>query len=181
MKYVLGVFLSLSLIFLSMFGVSVIYGTIFPLKYEEEIAYASECYGVDPIYIASVINCESGFNKNAESNKGAKGLMQLMPSTAKYLAEKLNYGDYDLNDIDDNINLGTYYLSILKDKFKDDDLMLCAYNAGPTNVLNWLNNKEYSKDGKTLQKIPFKETENYLKKCHKAINYYNHKREYFNI
>lgn len=181
MKYFLPIFFSLSFVFLLMFGISCVYGIMFPLRYEEEISYASETYYVDPVFVASVINSESGFNKDVVSSKGAVGLMQLMPSTAEYLAEKLNYGEYDLKLPEDNINLGTYYLSILLEEFKDETLALCSYNAGPTNVHKWLNNEEYSKDGETLDVIPFNETKNYVDKCQKAMKYYKHKRNYFAI
>lgn len=179
MKYFLPIFFSITFIFLFMFGISCFYGMIFPLKYQEEITMASETFEVDPVLIASVIKSESGFDKNALSSKGAVGLMQLLPTTADYLSKKLNYGEYDLNDISDNINLGTYYLSLLTQEFQDETLVLCAYNAGPSNVKNWLKTEEYSTDGKTLKVIPFKETKNYVKKCEQAKKYYNTKRTYF--
>ena len=179
MKFGLCIFLSLSFVFLCTFGVSCVYGYFFPLKYEEEIASASETFDVDPVLVASIINSESGFNSKSVSKKGAIGLMQLMPSTAEYLAEKLNYGEYDLYNVKDNITLGTYYLSILSDSFNDNVLVLCSYNAGPGNVSKWL--QEYSSDGETLDKIPFKETENYVKKCQRAMKYYAGKRSYFKV
>ena len=179
MKYFLPIFFSLTFVFLFMFGISCVYGIIFPLKYQEEIAVSSENFGVDPVLVASVIKSESGFNKDVVSSKGAVGLMQLLPTTAEYLAKKLNYGEYDLYDVSDNINLGTYYLSLLLDEFADEENALCPYNAGPTNVKNWLNNEEYSSDGKTLKIIPFKETENYVNKCEQAKKYYKTKRSYF--
>ncbi len=179
MKYFLPIFFSLSFVFLLMFGISCVYGIIFPLKYQQEIAIASESYEVDPILIASVIKSESGFDANAVSSKGAVGLMQLLPTTAEYLAKKMNYGDYDLYDISDNINLGSYYLSLLIDEFGDERLALCAYNAGPGNVKSWLSDSKYSSDGENLEVIPFSETENYVKKCEQAKKYYNSKRSYF--
>ena len=177
MKFVLCIFLSFSFVFLCAFGVSCVYGYFFPLKYEEEIASASQDFDVDPVLVASIISSESGFNSKSVSKKGAIGLMQLMPSTAEYLAEKLNYGEYDLYNVKDNITLGTYYLSILSDSFNDNVLVLCSYNAGPGNVARWL--QEYSSDGENLEKIPFKETENYVKKCQRAMKYYDSKRNYF--
>lgn len=178
MKYFLAIFLSASFIFLMMFSVSIVYGMVFPLKYVKEISLASEVYDVDPVLIASVIKSESGFKEDAISKKGAVGLMQLMPSTAEYLAEKISYGDFDLKNAVDNINLGTYYLSLLKDEFKDEKLVLCAYNAGPTNVRKWFSDDELTENGR-LEKIPFKETENYVKKCMQAKKIYNTKRSYF--
>ncbi len=179
MRYFLPIFFSLSFVFLLMFGISCVYGILFPLKFQEEIVSASETFNVDPVLIASVINSESGFNQNAVSSKGAVGLMQLMPSTAEFLAEKLGYGEYDLTSASDNINLGTYYLSILLEEFGDETLALCAYNAGPGNVRSWLQNSQYSTDGENLLVIPFKETQNYIKKCERAKKYYEYKRSYF--
>ncbi len=180
MKYFLPIFFSFSFIFLFMFGISCFYGIIFPLKYNEEIAVASENFEVDPVLVASVIKCESGFQSDVVSNKGAVGLMQILPSTAEYLAKKLNYGDYDLKNPADNINLGSFYLSLLLEDFCDEELALCAYNAGPQKVKNWLSDTKYSSNGK-LTKIPYKETEEYLKKCEQAKKYYNTKRSYIEI
>lgn len=181
MKYVMALFLTFSFLFLAMFGISCVYGYIFPLKYENEIAVASEAFDVDPVLIASVIKCESGYNHEAVSMKGAEGLMQLLPSTAEYLAKKLKYGDYDLKNPEDNIMLGTYYLSLLSEQFNDEKLALCAYNAGPGNVQKWLNDKENLDENGELENIPFDETCNYLKKCKQAKKYYNYKRNYYKI
>ena len=177
----MALFLTFSFLFLAMFGISCVYGYIFPLKYENEIAVASEAFDVDPVLIASVIKCESGYNHEAISMKGAEGLMQLLPSTAEYLAKKLKYGDYDLKNPEDNIMLGTYYLSLLSEQFNDEKLALCAYNAGPGNVQKWLNDKENLDENGELENIPFDETCNYLKKCKQAKKYYNYKRNYYKI
>ena len=177
----MALFLTFSFLFLAMFGISCVYGYIFPLKYENEIAVASEAFDVDPVLIASVIKCESGYNHEAVSMKGAEGLMQLLPSTAEYLAKKLKYGDYDLKNPEDNIMLGTYYLSLLSEQFNDEKLALCAYNAGPGNVQKWLNDKENLDENGELENIPFDETCNYLKKCKQAKKYYNYKRNYYKI
>ncbi len=181
MKYVMALFLTFSFLFLAMFGISCVYGYIFPLKYEKEIAVASEAFDVDPVLIASVIKCESGYNHEAVSMKGAEGLMQLLPSTAEYLAKKLKYGDYDLKNPEDNIMLGTYYLSLLSEQFNDEKLALCAYNAGPGNVQKWLNDEENLDENGELENIPFDETRIYLKKCEQAKKYYNYKRNYYKI
>ena len=90
--------------------------------------------------------------------------MQLMPSTAQYLANKLNLEYSDIYDIDTNIHLGCYYLSLLIDKYQDVDVALCAYNAGPKTVDMWLKNANYSQNSKTLNVIPYPETRNYLRK-----------------
>ena len=148
------------------------------MKYKNEIIEISNEYGVDSALIASIANVESGFRENAKSNKGAVGVMQLRPSTAKWMADK-NKIDYDENRLGEgeyNIRIGALYLSYLLKQFGDKTLAICAYNAGPGNVSAWLKNGDNSKDGKRLDKIPFKETERYLNKVNK--NYYYYKNRY---
>lgn len=181
MKYVMAIFFTFSFLFLAMYGVSAVYGYLFPLRYVDEIATAATTFEVDPTLVASVINSESGYDHEAVSLKGAEGLMQILPSTAEYLAKKLKYGEYDLKNPEDNIMLGTYYLSTLIDQFKDEDLALCAYNAGPGNVQKWLASEEYVDEEGKLTTIPFEETRNYLKKCERAKVYYNYRRGYFEM
>ena len=74
-----------------------------------------------------------------------------------------------------NIKYGCFYLRYLIDKFSDLDAVICAYNAGQGNVKSWLENNEYSSDGKTLKKIPFQETENYLNRVRKSYFYYKNR------
>ena len=178
MKYAMSIFLICSFLFLALFGASAIYGYIFPLRYQTEIAVASETFEVDPVLVASVIKSESNFQKDVVSVKGAEGLMQILPSTAEYLAKKLKYGEYDLKKAEDNIMLGTYYLSLLFDDFGDEKLVLCAYNAGPANVRKWLDNEKNLDKNGALKNIPFSETATYYKKCMQAKKYYNLKRNY---
>lgn len=145
------------------------------MKYDDEIESASEQFGIDRAIIYSVINVESGFSKNAKSSRGAIGLMQVMPSTADEVAKKCNLGEYDLFDESDNITIGTCYLATLLSRFEDLKVALCAYNAGPTKVEKWLHSADFSDDGKILKKIPFPETNNYIKKINKNLKYYSKK------
>lgn len=160
------------------YTVGCVFAYLYPMSYSQEIKTYADKYDVDGAIVASVINTESSFNEYAMSNKGAIGLMQVMPSTAEWIAEKigLDYSEEKLYEIEYNIEIGTYYLSYLTKYFNDEELALCAYNAGQGNVKSWLNNKEYSKDGKTLDKIPYEETKNYLNKVYK--NYYYYKNKY---
>ena len=150
---------------------------MYPLKYKNYIiSYANE-YNVDCALVASMINVESGFDKNAISQKGAKGLMQITDKTAIWLCEKLKegYEPQKLFDAEFNIKLGTYYMSYLLEKFKDTDTALASYNAGEGTVKVWLENKSYSLDGKTLDSIPYKETDEYVKKVHNNLKRYQKK------
>jgi soluble lytic murein transglycosylase-like protein len=97
-----------------------------PLQLSSAIHDAARAHGVDPRLVAAVARRESGFNASIVSNKGACGIMQLMPATAQYL------GVRNVFDARENIFGGTRYLRTLLDTFHGDlDLALAAYNAGP--------------------------------------------------
>ena len=131
-------------------------GLLFPLKYRDKIKKYAHEFGVDEELICAVINCESSFNPLAVSRKGARGLMQLMPSTAKWCAQKLGveYSEEMLFSPDFNILIGSYYLSYLIGKFGNEYYAVCAYNAGEGNVIKWLNENR--------EDIPFEETKGYV-------------------
>ena len=175
MKWILTVFFSVSFVFLLAFGVNCCYGYLFPVRFSQEISSACEKFDVEKALVYSVINIESRFKKDALSNKGAVGLMQVLPSTAEEIARELNFENFDLKNPGDNILIGTYYIGQLTKKFNNLETALCAYNAGPTNVSNWLKDETKSEDGESLKKMPFKETENYIKKFRKNYKYYSHK------
>ncbi len=136
----------------------------YPLDYSEYVeAYASE-FGV-PEYIAySVIKVESGFDKDAVSEKGACGLMQLMPDTYKWLAEVRGEEEKDIFDPKENVKYGIYYLGMLYDRYEDWTLALCAYNAGMGNVDKWLLEEPFE--------IRFIETQYYVNKLEVVIDKY---------
>lgn len=158
-------------IFAFVFLMHSFYARVFPVYYQNEVTFASESCGVDKATIYSIINIESHFNKNALSSKGAVGLMQVLPTTASEVAKKIGMEEFDLTNPKDNILLGTAYYSFLYKKFQDKTAALCAYNAGPSNVNVWL--KKYSADGVKLNKIPFPETENYIKKFEQNYKFYS--------
>jgi len=116
--------------------------------------------------VLSVIKVESNFNADAVSSKNAKGLMQIKDDTFEFVCEKydLDLSGSDIFDAEKNIIVGITYLGYLYEKYKDIDLALCAYNAGEGNIDKWLSDKRYSSDGKELENIPFKETDDYIKK-----------------
>ena len=149
-----------------------------PVKYEEEIEKYSAEYNI-PIYIVyAVIDVESNFEHEATSGK-AYGLMQMTPSTFAWLTSNEHLGENlsvsELFDPDVNIRYGCYYLNYLREKFNNWDTVFAAYNGGEGNVSKWLSDARYSTDGKTLNKIPFKETRDYVKKVNKSKQYYRGK------
>lgn len=149
--------------------------TLYPLKYEELVEKYSKRYDLDPFLVLAVIKVESSFRHNAVSHKNARGLMQITEGTGGWGADKLGLKDYStekLFDPDVNINIGCWYLSSLYDQFGDTDLVLAAYNAGSGNVTKWLGNSELSADGKTLDRIPFRETERYIRKVKNSYTIY---------
>lgn len=175
MKWFFAVFFSSSFVFLAIFGINCLYGVLFPIKFQDEISYASQKYDLEEAVIYSMINIESRFDKNAVSSKGAVGLMQVMPSTAQEVANSMGRSQFDLYYPQDNILIGAKYLVFLLNKFDNLETALAGYNAGPANVSAWLKNSEYSDDEKTLKKIPFEETEKYIQKFKKNYKYYSEK------
>ncbi|MBR4270776.1 MAG: lytic transglycosylase domain-containing protein [Clostridia bacterium] len=136
----------------------------YPFNYKNIITKTAAQNDVSPSLIASVINAESHFKKEAISSVGAMGLMQLMPSTAKFIAQKCNIDYTSLIYPESNISLGTAYIRYLLEKFPDTKTMLCAYNAGEGNVARWLKDSRYSLDQKTLISTPFPATNYYADK-----------------
>ncbi len=117
------------------------------------ILSASSRHQVSPELVKAMVLVESGMNPKARSPKGAMGLMQLMPGTAK------DMGVDDAFDPEENINGGTRYIRKMLDTFPDQRHAIAAYNAGPTNV----------KRHKGVP--PFKETQYYVQK---VLKYYQH-------
>lgn len=142
---------------------------LYPIKYENEVISNARLFGVDSALVFATVNVESRFNKDAVSNRGAKGLMQLTDSTASSIAIKLGVKEYDIFDVNTNLKFGCYYLKYLISKFNNVKTAITAYNAGEGNVSFWLTKKEYSKDGKNLDYIAFPETREYINKIEKSL------------
>jgi soluble lytic murein transglycosylase len=140
--------------------------TVYPIRYSDMVSrYAGR---LEPSLIYAVIHAESKFRPEAVSGKGAVGLMQLTEATAKWMADEMKMDGFEHHRLTEpavNIALGCRYLNWLADYYKNDmNLALCAYNAGPGNVNKWLGDERYSKDGKTLDIIPFPETSQYVQR-----------------
>lgn len=150
---------------------------IYPLKHFDIVKREAAANNIDPYLILSMIKAESGFNKNAVSHKQAKGLMQIVDSTAEDIKERLNIevDNDDLYDEETNIKLGCKYMSYLIDKYDGNYyIAVCAYNAGLGNVDKWIEQGIVPKDLDTHTNItlPFKETTKYLNKVISSYKMY---------
>ncbi len=173
-KIARGILIFVILIILICALIAGVFFYFFPLKYKDEIISTANKFNISPALIAGIINAESGFDERAVSNVGAVGLMQLMPETAEYIASKsgLEYSPEMLYTPEYNILLGVTYISELLSRFNDLDTALCAYNAGPNKVAEWLKNAEYSTDGIHLTSTPYPATNYYLAKIKQNTEIY---------
>ena len=143
---------------------------IYKKDYKEYVQKYAQEYNVDENLIYALIKAESNFNSNAKSSKDAIGLMQLMESTAQDVCKKtdLQISSDELSEKllepDININIGTKYLSILIQKYGNIEIAITAYNAGIGTVDNWIEKGIINSDGSNVENIPYKETNNYVRK-----------------
>ncbi len=138
----------------------------YPLDYADLISRSASQNRLDPALVSAVIFEESGFRSASRSEAGAVGLMQLMPSTATWIAAKTGGVDFAVTDLQDpavNIAYGCWYLRYLIDRYGSPDVALAAYNGGTENVDRWLGDAR--RDGREFSSvvdIPWKETREYV-------------------
>ena len=158
------------LLIVALIAVGIIYASVYlslNKNYEPYIGliekYSKET-GLDEELLAAIIKVESGFNKDAKSNMGAVGLMQLLPETAEWMSDKLDieFEEEDLLDPEKNIKLGSHYFKYLFDMYKSEDLAILAYNGGLGNVNKWLENGTITNSQSSYENIPIYETRTYL-------------------
>ena len=141
---------------------------LYKLEYSEYVYKYAEDNNIDPFLIFSIIKAESNFHRNIESSSGAIGLMQLMESTAVEMANEIGEEvivKEALYNPEMNIKIGTrYYAYLLKHYNGNKQLALAAYNAGMGNVDRWIKEGIIKEDGSDIENIPFKETNNYVRK-----------------
>jgi soluble lytic murein transglycosylase len=136
-----------------------------PLRHEDIIRQQAARKHLDPSLIAAVIYAESKFDAR-DSSTGAKGLMQIQPDTARFIARRSGGTAFtvaDLSDPQTNISYGSYYLRYLLDRYDDNaTLALAAYNGGETNVDDWVRTAGRGRAGFRETDIPFAETRAYV-------------------
>ena len=160
------------LLMIVLIAVGIIFASVyFSLGREHEeyiplIEKYSQEMNLDEELLAAIVKVESNFNKDAESNMGAIGLMQVLPDTAKWVSDRngLEYDETKLKDPETNILLGSYYFKYLFDMFKSEDLAILAYNGGMGNVNKWIDEGTITNDQRSYSKIPVYETKTYLER-----------------
>jgi soluble lytic murein transglycosylase len=153
----------------------------YPQGYWESILTYSKKYGLDPYFVTSIIREESQFHAEALSPAGARGVMQVMPSTGEWVAQAIKMREFDrskLFEYDTSVSIGSWYISYLMKRFKGDPILVAAsYNAGPEAVSGWLGkNGNGAVRDEFVENIPFSETRGYVKKVLRS--YAEYKRIY---
>jgi len=166
---VCGLIILILIVFLIVFK-DKIQRIFYPKSYEEFVSMYSDEYGVDENLIFAVIKAESNFQEDAVSHKDALGLMQIMKETAEDVARKYNIeidfnnSEREILNVQNNIKIGTKYLAVLLEKYKNIEVAVAAYNAGIGTVDNWIEKEIIKSDGSDIENIPYKETNNYVRK-----------------
>ncbi len=150
---------------------------LYPYDYQDTINFYADRYEVDRNLVASVILAESKFRQDATSVHGARGLMQIMPETASWIATQIEDDSFSVDklyNVNMNIKYGTWYLSELQTEFEGNEVLaLAAYNAGRGNVYEWMEKYHWDINFKDYTKIPFPETREYVKRVLENKKHYN--------
>ena len=149
-----------------------------PLRHEDIIRQQAADKDLDPALIAAICYQESKF-QDRTSHAGARGVMQLLPSTADYIARKSGGTQFvqgDLADPQINISYGSWYLRYLLDHYSGNErLAIAAYNAGETNVDRWVEKAGGPGEFTTDEDIPFAETRAYVSSVEEKQDLYRRK------
>ena len=180
MRKKLGSFLLIVFLGVIVFGICNIENIckkyIYPIEYGSYVEKAAYETDVDKYLIYAVIKTESNFNSEATSEVGARGLMQLMEDAFEWVKFRMeDERDISYDDMYNpkyNVEYGSYLIMLLYEEYGDIETAVAAYHSGRGSVNEWLKNKEYSSNGKTLDKIPSNTTAHYVSKVMKAYEAY---------
>ncbi|MCC5662376.1 transglycosylase SLT domain-containing protein [Nostoc sp. CHAB 5784] len=151
----------------------------YPFPYLREIEKWSIERKLNPLLVTALMRQESRFEPKIKSIADATGLMQVLPSTAKWIAPqiKVDFKTINLENPNDNIMLGTWYLGHTHNQYNNNSLLaIASYNAGPGNVSKWLQTQTTQDPDEFVEQIPFDETKNYVRQV--FGNYWNYLRLY---
>nr|MDD6335136.1 lytic transglycosylase domain-containing protein [bacterium] len=168
-----------ALLFLAIYvGAKWRYNVSYPMPYKTIIEQIAPEHGLEPELVNAIMLVESACKPQAVSEKGAVGLMQLMPETAQWVAQKSGISDYAeqrLTEPEMNIKLACCYLEYLYNRFSDTRTVLAAYNGGEGNVAGWIR-EEGGEVGKTpVKNIHFAETRYYVSRVEEAYENYRYR------
>lgn len=150
---------------------------LYPFPFLEEIESWSQERQLNPLLVTALIRQESRFMPGIVSSAGAKGLMQVMPDTGAWIAQKIKLKEFDLTNPEDNIKLGTWYLDYTHSEYDGNSMLAVAsYNAGPGAVGDWVAKKGLGDPDRFVENIPYDETRGYVKSV--FGNYWNYLRLY---
>lgn len=159
------------------FAIGRFYDARYPLEYSELIESCAKENDLPPSFVYAVVHTESRFDPEAVSQVDARGLMQITRDTFDWIQHKMGLEeplDYDEYAFDPAVNVryGTFLLRILYEEFGSYDVALCAYHAGRGNVLEWLEDPEFSQDGESVSHIPFSDTRWYVERVNETRKIY---------
>ena len=142
-------------------------GFFYPQPHRDLVLSAAYENNIDPYLVFAVIRAESKYQTGAQSSAGARGLMQIMPDTAKWIAEQQGIEDITpekLHEPETNIRLGCWYLASLNKEFEGRmPLVIAAYNAGRGKTREWVIEQKWGGDPEKIDNIPYEETRLYVK------------------
>lgn len=149
----------------------------YPIEYSEYVTYYADKYDLDPLMLYAFIRTESNFNPKADSDAGARGLMQITEVTFDWIKTKIAPTEdltfEDLYDPETNIRFGSYFVSYCLLRYQDDlATAAAAYHSGWGTVDGLLSQAEYSADGKTLDHYPYPQMRLYVKKITSSYQRY---------
>jgi peptidoglycan lytic transglycosylase len=147
----------------------------YPLGYGDQVRTAARTVGLDPYVVAAVIREESSYDPRARSGVGAVGLMQLMPDTARVVAQEIGRPLGEVAALWEpgvNITLGSRYLAQLNARFREPILAVAAYNAGPHRVQQWVAERPQADLEEFVDQIPFDETRGFAKRVFTSWHHY---------
>lgn len=150
---------------------------LYPFPYMQTISTWSADRKLNPMLVTALIRQESRFEPKIKSVVGATGLMQIMPETASEIASQIKVKEYKLENIDDNIKFGTWYLDFTHKTYQGNSMLAVAsYNAGPGAVSDWVSQSKTQDTDEFVESIPYDETKGYVKSV--FANYWNYMRIY---
>lgn len=157
-------------------GEEALWWMAWPTAYDAPVERAARAHGVEPALVYAIMREESGYQPDALSVVGARGLTQIMPDTGRRLAADLGAAAFDPAELfvpERNLELGTFYLSQLMARFDGRlSAAIASYNAGPEAVARWLAADPGREDDEWVESIPYDQTRSYVKRVLRSLYVY---------